>query len=75
MAETAVHGEVFDRAAVVQEHIQIGKRAEKSPEAGGLPPLPGWDQGSGDTSPEGDLGQGIHGFFKLAQEQSDKNGL
>ena len=75
MAEAAVHGEVLDWATVVQEHIQIGKRAEKGPEAGGLAPLSGRDRGGGDTSPKGDLGQGIHGFFKLAQREPGKNEL
>jgi len=63
VAEAAVHGEVFDRAAVVEEHIQIGEGAEERPEAGGLTALLRRDQGGGDTSPEGDLGQGIHGFL------------
>ena len=66
---------VLDWATVVQEHIQIGKRAEKGPEAGGLAPLSGRDRGSGDTGSKGDLGQGIHGLLKIAQRELRKNEL
>ena len=75
MAEAAVHGEVFDRSSVVQEHIQIGKSSEKGPEAGGLAPLSRRNCGGGDTSPEGDLGQGIHDLLKIAQRELRKNEL
>ena len=75
VAEAAVHGEVLDRPAVVQEHIQIGERSEKGPEAGGLAPLSRRNCGGGDTSPEGDLGQGIHGLSKITQPELGKNEL
>ena len=67
MGKTAVPGEVFHRAPVVEENIQIGQGAQKSAEPGRLPSVGGGNHRRCHTGAEDDLGQGIHANFILPQ--------
>ena len=67
VGKTAVPGEVFHRAPVLEEDIQIGEGAKKSAEPGRLSPVSGGNHGRRHASAKNDLGQGIHAISILPQ--------
>ena len=65
MAEPAMHGEIRNGIAVIDEDIKIGNSPQCSAEEGSFAALPPRDTRGGDAGSQSDLGQRIHGAIHL----------
>jgi hypothetical protein len=65
VAEPAMHGEIRNGVAVIDEDIKIGNSPQDSAEEGSFAALRPRDTGCGNAGSQSDLGQRIHGAIHL----------
>ena len=76
MAESAVIGEIADRITVIDKHVQVRKRAERSTYQQRLAPLTGRRDEPGDTGTENGLAYRIHRTIRhLAGNNGNSNAM